>query len=174
MTGRPCFALLFLVSGLLFPRDIVPSWAGSLVPLMIYIQYPARARTKTSRRTLRGFSRFHTVLRVTGSKSPLSKYINKLRPSVETLLSYKAVSGTFSRNTATQTLTMVCNQAVSRTLSSFFKTPLTRYGAIQASEQRLYTFSPETLSKMRSFRLGTSRSKDPQAQICTTGPPTIV
>jgi hypothetical protein len=34
------------------------------------------------------------------------------------------------------------------------------------SESRLYTFSPETKEKLRKFRLGTSRAKDPQAMIC--------
>ncbi|KAL9128501.1 MAG: hypothetical protein Q9217_002827 [Psora testacea] len=34
-----------------------------------------------------------------------------------------------------------------------------------ASESRLYTFSPETKEKLRKFRLGTSRAKDPQAVI---------
>ncbi|KAK8214980.1 hypothetical protein BKA81DRAFT_277991, partial [Phyllosticta paracitricarpa] len=34
-----------------------------------------------------------------------------------------------------------------------------------ASEARLYTFSPETKDKLRKFRLGTSRAKDPQAVI---------
>ncbi|KAL4889452.1 glial factor naturation factor [Aspergillus ambiguus] len=33
------------------------------------------------------------------------------------------------------------------------------------SESRLYTFSPETKEKLRKFRLGTSRAKDPQAII---------
>ncbi|KAE8145075.1 glial factor naturation factor [Aspergillus avenaceus] len=33
------------------------------------------------------------------------------------------------------------------------------------SESRLYTFSPETKEKLRKFRLGTSRAKDPQAVI---------
>ncbi|KAI4850203.1 glia maturation factor beta [Aureobasidium sp. EXF-8845] len=33
----------------------------------------------------------------------------------------------------------------------------------QASEARLYTFSPETKTALRKFRLGTSRAKDPQA-----------
>lgn len=37
----------------------------------------------------------------------------------------------------------------------------------QASEARLYTFSQETKDKLRRFRLGTSRAKDPQAVICT-------
>ncbi|KAI9862077.1 MAG: hypothetical protein M1813_004850 [Trichoglossum hirsutum] len=32
-----------------------------------------------------------------------------------------------------------------------------------ASESRLYTFSQETKDKLRKFRLGTSRAKDPQA-----------
>jgi len=36
----------------------------------------------------------------------------------------------------------------------------------QSSESRLYTFSPETKEKLRKFRLGTSRAKDPQAVIC--------
>jgi hypothetical protein len=36
----------------------------------------------------------------------------------------------------------------------------------QASEARLYTFSPETKTALRKFRLGTSRAKDPQAVIC--------
>lgn len=36
----------------------------------------------------------------------------------------------------------------------------------QASESRLYTFSPETKTALRKFRLGTSRAKDPQAVIC--------
>ncbi|PLB47207.1 glia maturation factor beta [Aspergillus steynii IBT 23096] len=31
------------------------------------------------------------------------------------------------------------------------------------SESRLYSFSPETKEKLRKFRLGTSRAKDPQA-----------
>ncbi|KAH0392519.1 glia maturation factor beta, partial [Aureobasidium melanogenum] len=35
----------------------------------------------------------------------------------------------------------------------------------QASESRLYTFSPETKTALRKFRLGTSRAKDPQAVI---------
>ncbi|KAH0148531.1 glia maturation factor beta, partial [Aureobasidium melanogenum] len=35
----------------------------------------------------------------------------------------------------------------------------------QASEARLYTFSPETKTALRKFRLGTSRAKDPQAVI---------
>lgn len=34
-----------------------------------------------------------------------------------------------------------------------------------SSESRLYTFSPETQEKLRKFRLGTSRAKDPQAVI---------
>lgn len=34
-----------------------------------------------------------------------------------------------------------------------------------ASEARLFTFSPETKDKLRKFRLGTSRAKDPQAVI---------
>ncbi|KAF1350517.1 glia maturation factor beta, partial [Lizonia empirigonia] len=34
-----------------------------------------------------------------------------------------------------------------------------------ASESRLYTFSDETKTKLRKFRLGTSRAKDPQAVI---------
>ncbi|MCJ1298825.1 hypothetical protein MMC08_001616 [Hypocenomyce scalaris] len=34
-----------------------------------------------------------------------------------------------------------------------------------SSESRLYTFSPETKEKLRKFRLGTSRAKDPQAVI---------
>lgn len=36
----------------------------------------------------------------------------------------------------------------------------------QASESRLYAFSPETKEKLRKFRLGTSRANDPQAIIC--------
>lgn len=36
----------------------------------------------------------------------------------------------------------------------------------QSSESRLYTFSEETKQKLRKFRLGTSRAKDPQAIIC--------
>ncbi|KAJ4398982.1 hypothetical protein N0V91_009760 [Didymella pomorum] len=36
---------------------------------------------------------------------------------------------------------------------------------VQASESRLYTFSTETKTKLRKFRLGTSRAKDPQAVI---------
>ncbi|KAF7194150.1 Actin-depolymerizing factor gmf1, partial [Pseudocercospora fuligena] len=36
----------------------------------------------------------------------------------------------------------------------------------QSSESRLYTFSQETKDKLRKFRLGTSRAKDPQAIIC--------
>ncbi|KAI4209868.1 MAG: hypothetical protein LQ351_007222 [Letrouitia transgressa] len=34
-----------------------------------------------------------------------------------------------------------------------------------SSEARLYSFSQETESKLRKFRLGTSRAKDPQAVI---------
>jgi len=34
-----------------------------------------------------------------------------------------------------------------------------------SSEARLYTFSDDTTSKLRKFRLGTSRAKDPQAVI---------
>ncbi|KAH3905174.1 hypothetical protein HBI56_172430 [Parastagonospora nodorum] len=34
-----------------------------------------------------------------------------------------------------------------------------------SSEARLYTFSDETKTKLRKFRLGTSRAKDPQAVI---------
>ncbi|KAB2579510.1 putative gmf family protein [Lasiodiplodia theobromae] len=34
-----------------------------------------------------------------------------------------------------------------------------------ASEARLFTFSPETKEKLRKFRLGTSRARDPQAVI---------
>ncbi|OJD40561.1 gmf family protein [Diplodia corticola] len=34
-----------------------------------------------------------------------------------------------------------------------------------SSEARLFTFSPETKEKLRKFRLGTSRAKDPQAVI---------
>ncbi|KAK2766836.1 hypothetical protein FQN54_006150 [Arachnomyces sp. PD_36] len=33
------------------------------------------------------------------------------------------------------------------------------------SDSRLYSFSPETKEKLRKFRLGTSRAKDPQAVI---------
>ncbi|KKK24478.1 glial maturation factor [Aspergillus ochraceoroseus] len=36
---------------------------------------------------------------------------------------------------------------------------------LQSSESRLYAFSPETKEKLRKFRLGTSRAKDPQAVI---------
>lgn len=36
----------------------------------------------------------------------------------------------------------------------------------QSSEARLYTFSQETKDQLRKFRLGTSRSNDPQAVIC--------
>ncbi|KAL2373975.1 GMF family protein [Blastomyces gilchristii SLH14081] len=35
------------------------------------------------------------------------------------------------------------------------------------SDTRLYSFSPETKEKLRKFRLGTSRAKDPQAIIYT-------
>ncbi|KAK7538416.1 uncharacterized protein J3D65DRAFT_552661 [Phyllosticta citribraziliensis] len=35
----------------------------------------------------------------------------------------------------------------------------------EASEARLYTFSPDTKDKLRKFRLGTSRAKDPQAVV---------
>lgn len=38
----------------------------------------------------------------------------------------------------------------------------------QASESRLYAFSPETKEKLRKFRLGTSRAKEAQAIICKT------
>lgn len=37
---------------------------------------------------------------------------------------------------------------------------------MQSSESRLYTFSPNTIEKLRKFRLGTSRAKEPQAVIC--------
>ena len=37
---------------------------------------------------------------------------------------------------------------------------------LESSESRLYTFSEETKQKLRKFRLGTSRAKDPQAIIC--------
>ncbi|KAI1853962.1 hypothetical protein JX265_003715 [Neoarthrinium moseri] len=37
----------------------------------------------------------------------------------------------------------------------------------QSSEARLYTFSQETKDHLRKFRLGTSRSNDPQAVIYT-------
>ncbi|KAJ4311697.1 hypothetical protein N0V94_007817 [Neodidymelliopsis sp. IMI 364377] len=37
--------------------------------------------------------------------------------------------------------------------------------SLAASESRLYTFSDETKTKLRKFRLGTSRAKDPQAII---------
>lgn len=39
-------------------------------------------------------------------------------------------------------------------------------GAAQSSESRLYTFSQESKDHLRKFRLGTSRSNDPQAVIC--------
>lgn len=38
--------------------------------------------------------------------------------------------------------------------------------SVQASESRLYAFSQETKDHLRKFRLGTSRSNDPQAVIC--------
>jgi len=38
----------------------------------------------------------------------------------------------------------------------------------QSSESRLYTFSLETKTALRKFRLSTSRAKDPQAVICTS------
>ncbi|EON60958.1 hypothetical protein W97_00168 [Coniosporium apollinis CBS 100218] len=38
-------------------------------------------------------------------------------------------------------------------------------GAAFSSEARLYTFSQETKDKLRKFRLGTSRARDPQAVI---------
>lgn len=38
----------------------------------------------------------------------------------------------------------------------------------QSSEARLYTFSQETKDHLRKFRLGTSRSTDPQAVVCTS------
>ena len=41
-----------------------------------------------------------------------------------------------------------------------------RLTPLQSSESRLYTFSDETKQKLRKFRLGTSRAKDPQAIIC--------
>lgn len=44
--------------------------------------------------------------------------------------------------------------------------PLTIMSLLQSSESRLYTFSQETKDKLRKFRLGTSRAKDPQAVIC--------
>lgn len=43
----------------------------------------------------------------------------------------------------------------------------------QSSEARLYTFSGETKDHLRKFRLGTSRSNDPQAVICMCTPPPI-
>ena len=50
------------------------------------------------------------------------------------------------------------------------KHPLTTFTLppSQSSEARLYTFSQETKDKLRKFRLGTSRAKDPQAVICTS------
>ncbi|RWQ97916.1 GMF family protein [Paecilomyces variotii] len=36
---------------------------------------------------------------------------------------------------------------------------------VSESDSRLYSFSPETKEKLRKFRLGTSRAKDPQAII---------
>ncbi|KAI4942097.1 hypothetical protein J4E91_010296 [Alternaria rosae] len=44
-------------------------------------------------------------------------------------------------------------------------TSLLRASFSVSSEARLYTFSEETKSKLRKFRLGTSRAKDPQAVI---------
>ncbi len=41
-----------------------------------------------------------------------------------------------------------------------------RLTSLQSSESRLYTFSQETKDHLRKFRLGTSRSNDPQAVIC--------
>lgn len=41
------------------------------------------------------------------------------------------------------------------------------------SESRLYSFSPETKEKLRKFRLGTSRAKDPQAIICRIPSPVV-
>jgi len=46
---------------------------------------------------------------------------------------------------------------------AFCLSPLT----LQASEARLYTFSPETTDKLRKFRLTTSRASAPQAIIYT-------
>jgi hypothetical protein len=40
----------------------------------------------------------------------------------------------------------------------------------QSSESRLYTFSQESKDHLRKFRLGTSRSNDPQAVICMFAP----
>ncbi|KAL1973672.1 hypothetical protein VTN31DRAFT_6307 [Thermomyces dupontii] len=40
------------------------------------------------------------------------------------------------------------------------------------SESRLYTFTPETKEKLRKFRLGTSRAKDPQGIIYVIDPKT--
>ncbi|KAF4846431.1 Actin-depolymerizing factor gmf1 [Colletotrichum siamense] len=45
------------------------------------------------------------------------------------------------------------------------KLPSPPLPAIGASESRLYTFSQETKDHLRKFRLGTSRSNDPQAVI---------
>ncbi|KAH6659127.1 hypothetical protein BKA67DRAFT_6552 [Truncatella angustata] len=42
-----------------------------------------------------------------------------------------------------------------------------------ASESRLYTFSQETKDHLRKFRLGTSRSNDPQAVIYTIDKKTL-
>ena len=36
----------------------------------------------------------------------------------------------------------------------------------QSAEARLYTFSEDTKTHLRKFRLGTSRASDPQAVIC--------
>lgn len=45
---------------------------------------------------------------------------------------------------------------------------------LQSSEARLYTFSQETKDHLRKFRLGTSRSNEPQAVICTYAIPWVV
>ncbi|MCJ1312249.1 hypothetical protein MMC25_005923 [Agyrium rufum] len=42
-----------------------------------------------------------------------------------------------------------------------------------SSESRLYDFSPETKEKLRKFRLGTSRAKDPQAVIYSINKSTL-
>ncbi|CAG5163802.1 uncharacterized protein ALTATR162_LOCUS6546 [Alternaria atra] len=45
------------------------------------------------------------------------------------------------------------------------QTPVANLTFAISSEARLYTFSDETKTKLRKFRLGTSRAKDPQAVI---------
>ncbi|KAF2672354.1 actin depolymerizing protein [Microthyrium microscopicum] len=52
---------------------------------------------------------------------------------------------------------------IARTQATYLRLFLNRTN--MSAEARLYTFSQETKDKLRKFRLGTSRAKDPQAII---------